>query len=79
MGCGPGHITGWLAARGATAVRIDLSPGMIEVADFRFHQPQDVAAALEAAGFTLRARLERVAYPAEVDTRRAYLLDERPV
>jgi SAM-dependent methyltransferase len=159
LGCGPGHITGWLAARGATAVGIDLSPGMIEVArqeqpqaefrvgdlldlpaadgefgaviafysvihlapgelpaalaemyrvlrpgglaliafhvgtevrhfsewlghdvdvDFRFHEPRDVTAALEAAGFTLRARLERVAYPAEVDTRRAYLLAGRP-
>jgi SAM-dependent methyltransferase len=159
LGCGPGHITGWLAARGATVVGIDLSPGMIEVArqeqpqaefrvgdlldlpaaeaefgaviafysvihlvpgelpaalaemyrvlrpgglaliafhvgaevrhfsewlghdvdvDFRFHEPRDVTAALEAAGFTLRARLDRVAYPAEVDTRRAYLLAGRP-
>jgi SAM-dependent methyltransferase len=159
LGCGPGHITGWLAARGATAVGIDLAPGMIEIArqeqptagfrvgdlldlpatdaefgaviafysvihlppgelpaalaemyrvlrpgglaliafhvgaevrhfsewfghdvdvDFRFHEPQNVTAALEAAGFTLQARLERVAYPAEVDTRRAYLLAGRP-
>jgi SAM-dependent methyltransferase len=174
LGCGPGHITGWLAAQGlaapglaapdlkaqgAVAVGIDLSPGMIEVArreqpgaefrvgdllslpaadgefgaviafysvihldpgelpaalaemyrvlrpgglaliafhvgtevrhfsawlghdvdvDFRFHQPQDVAAALEATGFTLQAQLERRAYPAEVDTRRAYLLAARP-
>jgi hypothetical protein len=37
-----------------------------------------VAALLEAAGFTVAARLERRAYPAEVDTRRAYLLAARP-
>ncbi len=159
LGCGPGHVTGWLAARGATAVGVDLSPGMIEVArreqpgaefrvgdllslpaadgefgaviafysvihlspgelpaalaelyrvlrpgglallafhagtevrhvtdwlghdvdvDFRFYEPADVAAALEGAGFTVQARLERAAYPAEVDTRRAYLLAARP-
>ena len=159
LGCGPGHVTGWLAARGATAVGVDLSPGMIEVArreqpgaefrvgdllslpaadgefgaviafysvihltpgelpaalaelyrvlrpgglallafhagtevrhvtdwlghdvdvDFRFYEPADMAAALEAAGFTVQARLERAAYPAEVDTRRAYLLAARP-
>jgi SAM-dependent methyltransferase len=158
LGCGPGHITGWLAARGATAVGVDLSPGMIEVArreqpgaefrlgdllslpaadgefgaviafyslihltpgelpaalaelyrvlrpgglallafhagtevrhvtdwlghdvdvDFRFYEPADVVAALAAAGFTVQARLERAAYPAEVDTR-AYLLAVRP-
>src|ERR1700735_3295000 len=43
LGCGPGHITGWLAAQdlamqGAAAVGIDLSPGMIEVA--RREQPR---------------------------------------
>jgi len=163
LGCGPGHVTGWLAAhlaaQGATAVGVDLSPGMIEVArreqpgaefrvgdllslpaadgefgaviafysiihlrpaelpgalaemyrvlrpgglallafhagaevrhvtdwlghevevDFRFHEPAGVTAALTAAGFTVQARLERSAYPAEVDTRRAYLLAARP-
>jgi len=159
LGCGPGHVTGWLAAHGATAAGIDLSAGMIDVArreqpgaefrvgdllslpaadgefgavvafysiihlapgelpaalaemhrvvrpgglallafhigtevrhfsdwlgqevdvDFRFYEPDDVAALLEAAGFTVAARLERRAYPAEVDTRRAYLLAGRP-
>lgn len=163
LGCGPGHVTGWLAAHpaahGATAVGVDLSPGMIEVArreqpgaefrvgdllslpaadgefgaliafysiihlrpgelpgalaemyrvlapgglallafhagaevrhvtdwlgheveiDFRFHQAADVIAALATAGFTVQAQLERAAYPAEVDTRRAYLLAARP-
>jgi ubiquinone/menaquinone biosynthesis C-methylase UbiE len=159
LGCGPGHVTGWLAAHGATAAGIDLSAGMIEVArreqpgaefrvgdllslpaadgefgavvafysiihlapgelpaalaemhrvvrpgglallafhigtevrhfsdwlgqdvdvDFRFYEPDDVAALLEAAGFAMQARLERRAYPAEVDTRRAYLLAGHP-
>lgn len=32
LGCGPGHVTAFLAARGARAVGIDLSPGMVELA-----------------------------------------------
>jgi SAM-dependent methyltransferase len=32
LGCGPGHVTGWLSTQGAAAVGIDLSPGMIDVA-----------------------------------------------
>ncbi len=32
LGCGPGHVTAWLAERGAPAVGIDLSPGMVAVA-----------------------------------------------
>lgn len=32
LGCGPGHVTGWLAAHGARAVGVDLSPGMIALA-----------------------------------------------
>jgi SAM-dependent methyltransferase len=32
MGCGPGHITRFLAARHAEVIGIDLSPGMIAVA-----------------------------------------------
>jgi ubiquinone/menaquinone biosynthesis C-methylase UbiE len=31
LGCGPGHITAWLAAQGAAAVGIDLSAGMVAV------------------------------------------------
>jgi len=46
--------------------------------DFRFYRPDEVVAALETAGFTVQARLERRAYPAEVNTRRAYLLASRP-
>ncbi|MDX2646183.1 class I SAM-dependent methyltransferase [Streptomyces sp. PA03-1a] len=32
LGCGPGHVTAWLAARGARTVGIDLSPGMVALA-----------------------------------------------
>lgn len=42
--------------------------------DFRFYDVGEVAAAMEAAGFTVTARLERAAYPGEVDTTRGYVL-----
>ncbi|MFC5667263.1 class I SAM-dependent DNA methyltransferase [Kitasatospora misakiensis] len=32
LGCGPGHVTGWLGERGAEAVGVDLSPAMVAVA-----------------------------------------------
>ncbi|MFI9360482.1 methyltransferase domain-containing protein [Kitasatospora sp. NPDC053057] len=32
LGCGPGHVAGWLAGRGARVVGIDLSPRMVELA-----------------------------------------------
>jgi SAM-dependent methyltransferase len=32
LGCGPGHVTAWLADHGAASVGIDLSPKMIEIA-----------------------------------------------
>ncbi|MFJ9946741.1 class I SAM-dependent methyltransferase [Kitasatospora sp. NPDC091207] len=32
LGCGPGHVAGWLAERGAAVVGIDLSPAMVEIA-----------------------------------------------
>ncbi len=31
LGCGPGHVTAWLADQGVTAVGIDLSPEMIAI------------------------------------------------
>jgi ubiquinone/menaquinone biosynthesis C-methylase UbiE len=45
--------------------------------DFRFLELPDVAMALERAGFRVQMRMERAAYPGEVDTRRAYLLAQR--
>lgn len=38
LGCGPGHVAAWLAAKGARTVGIDLSPGMIEAGRRRFGQ-----------------------------------------
>jgi SAM-dependent methyltransferase len=31
LGCGPGHVSAWMASHGATAVGIDLSPRMVAV------------------------------------------------
>jgi SAM-dependent methyltransferase len=36
LGCGPGHVTRYLAERGARALGVDLSPRMIEAARRRF-------------------------------------------
>ncbi|VXB48303.1 DUF480 domain-containing protein [Nocardioides sp. AX2bis] len=36
VGCGPGHVTAYLAAAGAEAHGLDLSPGMVEQARARF-------------------------------------------
>nr|WP_281374851.1 class I SAM-dependent methyltransferase [Nocardioides soli] len=36
VGCGPGHVTAYLAEAGADATGIDLSPGMVEQARRRF-------------------------------------------
>ncbi|MGE7438581.1 class I SAM-dependent methyltransferase [Kitasatospora sp. NPDC001175] len=32
LGCGPGHVTGWLADHGVRSVGIDLSPAMVGIA-----------------------------------------------
>ncbi len=40
VGCGPGHVAAWLAARGARVVGVDLSEGMIEVARSRHPGPE---------------------------------------
>jgi SAM-dependent methyltransferase len=45
--------------------------------DFRFFEPPDIADAIERSGFRAEIRLERVSYPGEVETRRAYLLARR--
>ncbi len=42
--------------------------------DFRFFEPPVIAEAMGRAGFRPEMRLERVSYPGEVETRRAYLL-----
>ncbi|MFI8454164.1 class I SAM-dependent methyltransferase [Kitasatospora sp. NPDC085464] len=32
LGCGPGHVAGWLAGHGAEVVGVDISPRMVELA-----------------------------------------------
>jgi SAM-dependent methyltransferase len=46
--------------------------------DFRFFEPPDIAQAMERAGFRVEMHLERLSYPQEAETRRAYLLARRP-
>lgn len=46
--------------------------------DFRFFEPDAVAAHLETAGLAVEAVVERAPYAEEVATRRAYLLARRP-
>ena len=45
--------------------------------DFRFYEPQAIAEAMERAGLRTEMQLERLSYPGEVETRRAYLLARR--
>jgi SAM-dependent methyltransferase len=45
--------------------------------DFRFFETPEIANPIERAGFRVEMRLERVNYPREVETRRAYLLARR--
>jgi SAM-dependent methyltransferase len=58
------HVTEWLGHE------VDV--------EFRFLDPADVTAEMEAAGLTVDARLERRHHPGEVETRRCYLLARRP-
>ncbi|GAA3046343.1 hypothetical protein GCM10020229_67050 [Kitasatospora albolonga] len=44
---------------------------------FHFLDPDAVTADLTAAGFTLRAHLDRAPYPHEAETDRSYLLAVR--
>lgn len=45
--------------------------------DFQFFRLEEVTAAIASSGFEVEARIERRAYPGEVDTRRAYVLARR--
>jgi SAM-dependent methyltransferase len=46
--------------------------------DFRFLEPTVIVAELEGVGFALELAAERVPYPEEAATKRAYLLARRP-
>ena len=62
---------------GAEVRHLDEWWGLIVDVDFRFLQPPEITGAIERAGFQTEMRLERVSYPGEVETRRAYLLTRR--
>jgi len=62
---------------GSEARHLDQWWGHAVDVDFRFFEPPEIATAIEAAGFCIQMRLERVSYPGEVETRRAYLLARR--
>ena len=62
---------------GAEVRHVDQWWGHAVDLDFRFLQPPEIADAIERAGFQIEMRLERVSYPGEVETRRAYLLARR--
>jgi SAM-dependent methyltransferase len=90
VGCGPGHVTAFLAGLGLNAAGLDLSEEMITQArtrhprlpfgadvdvSFRFFDPPWLRAELEQAGFAVEALTLREPYPdAEVPTPRAYYL-----
>jgi SAM-dependent methyltransferase len=50
VGCGPGHVTAFLAAQGADVVGLDLSPAMIEQARARHPECRFEVADLHALG-----------------------------
>lgn len=47
--------------------------------DFRFFEPEGVIEGLASAGLAVEAQMERMSYPEEVETRRAYLLARRAI
>ena len=64
---------------GADKVHLDDWWGHQVSLDFWFHAVQDVVAALEAAGLSIEARIERRPYPdVEHPSQRGYLLARRP-
>jgi SAM-dependent methyltransferase len=62
---------------GAEVRHLDEWLGQAVDVDFRFYQPPEIGAAIERAGFQTEMSLERVSYPGEVNTHRAYLLARR--
>ena len=74
----PGGLLALAFHVGTDAVHVDVLFGVATSLDFYMHRPEDVIAALQAAGFTLEARLDRAPYPdAEHPTHRSYLLARR--
>ena len=74
----PGGLLALAFHIGADTVHVDALFEVPTSLDFFLHRTEDVVAALQDAGFTLEARLDREPYPdAEHPTRRSYLLARR--
>ncbi|MFC9895658.1 class I SAM-dependent methyltransferase [Nocardia sp. NPDC127579] len=63
---------------GSETLHLDEMLGHTVDLDFHFFERAEIEAELLAAGFRIDAAVERRAYPAEVDTQRAYLLARTP-
>lgn len=71
----PGGLVAVAFHQGSETLHVDELFGHPTSLDFVLHPPDTVVSALEAAGFTLEARLDRAPYPnAEHQSRRTYLL-----
>lgn len=71
----PGGLLALAFHAGNESVHVDELFGCATSLDFFFHDPDAVVAALQLAGFTLEARLDRAPYrDVEHPTRRSYLL-----
>lgn len=75
----PGGLAAIAFHAGSEQIHLDAMFGRPTALDFWFHAPEAVAAALEAAGLVIEARLDRAPYPGvEHASRRTYLLARRP-
>jgi trans-aconitate methyltransferase len=71
----PGGLAAIAFHAGSQTVHVDDLFGVATSLDFTFHDPDAVVAALNEAGFTLEARLDRAPYPGvEHASQRTYLL-----
>lgn len=74
----PGGLLALSFHAGNDTVHVEELFGCVTSLDFVFHRPDRVVAALQAAGFTLEARLDRAPYPdVEYVSERTYLLARR--
>ncbi len=62
LGCGPGHVAGYLAARGVDVVGLDLSPGMIDQARRLFPDVEFVVGDMLALPFEDRSLTQIVSF-----------------
>ena len=87
VGCGPGHVGRYLAARGVEVFGLDLSPRMVELArrlnpgipfdekisiSATLFEPDEMRGYMEAAGLAVDDISARDPYDFEYPTRRVY-------